>query len=324
MKQDDIVVSVVLLAYNHESYIATAIESVLNQVCSFKFELIIGEDYSIDQTREIVRKYASGFPAIIKSFFSDNTVGAIANELRCLQNSRGKYLAYLEGDDFWTDPLKLQKQVDFLEIHTDYGLVHGDVNHLDQKTGKLTIAYNRTNTIRIPEGNIFEDLMIPAHLIKTMTVCFRRDLFEKYYLGNEEIMKSDWKLIDISIWLTIAKHSKIHYIDEVFATYRLLPESFSRTQNPEKLYLFHQKIYNIRNYFGQSFGCSNETKKEIDAKYWRLLLSDAYNMNDKNIAQKAKDMLQANKIRLTLKEYLMYLSCMNQNARRLIKLISNK
>jgi glycosyltransferase involved in cell wall biosynthesis len=299
-------VSVIMLAYNHEAYVSKAVESILAQITNFDYELIIGEDCSTDKTRDIILDYQKRYPDKVKIITSEINVGAIANELRCLKACVGKYIAYCEGDDYWTDPYKLQKQVNFLEANADYGLVHGDVNHLNQKTGKMIKAFNKTNKIKIPNGDIFEFLLEPSHSIKTMTTCFRKDLLEKYYLSNKEIMNSDWALIDISIWLMLAYHSKIHYFDEVFATYRLLSESASRTKNPEKLYQFHQKIHVIRSYYAKKYDCSEETRIMIEANKYKSILTDAYALKDFNLANMAVEQLKSLKVKLSLKQSLFY------------------
>lgn len=300
--EKEIRVSICCITYNHKNYISQCINSLLMQRADFGFEIIIGEDCSADGTREIVFDYQKKHPEIIKLIISETNIGSYANELRVLQACKGKYIAYCEGDDYWTDPYKLQKQVDFLEANPDYGLVHGDVNHLDQKTGKIIKANNKTNNIKIPNGNIFEFLMKPSHSIKTMTTCFRRDLIEKHYLSNNEIMKSDWAFIDISIWLMFAYHSKIYYFNEVFATYRLLPWSASRTKSPKKLHQFHLKIYNVFLHYSKNYTQDLNIKREVRVSYYKMLMNDAYNLGDKKMQQKAVGKLKNENYQFDFKE----------------------
>tara|TARA_B110000263_G_scaffold248079_1_gene262217 strand:+ start:563 stop:1498 length:936 start_codon:yes stop_codon:yes gene_type:complete len=297
-----------MLAYNQKKFIAQAIEGVLVQKTDFRFELVIGEDSSTDGTREIVHKYQKNYPKQIKVITSENNVGIRDNELRTLEACTGKYVAFCEGDDYWIDIHKLQKQVDFLEGNPDYGLVHGDVDHLDDKSGEITKAFNKKNNVIIPNGDIFDFLMKPSHSIKTTTVCIRKELLEKYYLSNEEIMQSDWALIDISIWLMFAYHSKIHYLDEVMATYRLFQESMSRNINPEKNYKFHQLIHSIRAYFVNNYECSDETRVMIETNKHKSILFDAYGMNDIVLAKSAMAQLKKNNAKIDLKLRVFYLA----------------
>jgi len=303
----EIMVSVIMVTYNHDKYISKAIESVLDQETKFNFELVIGEDSSTDNTRNIIEEYRKKQPNKIRLFSGDKNVGSTQNEITIIKASKGKYLAFCEGDDYWTDSFKLQKQVDFLEANPDYGLVHSDVNHFNQKTGELTIAYNKRNDIVIPSGNIFQFLMDPSHSIKTMTVCLRRDLLSKYYLGNETIMTSNWKMIDISIWLMLSYYSKIKYMDVVTATYRLLPESMSRTQNAVKLNDFHNKIYSIYYYFLNNFCDSEDIRKRINMKYNLMNFNDAYILGDRGLQKLYYTKLKKCNYKFSIKQYIMLL-----------------
>ena len=130
--------SIVTITYNHEPFIAKTIEGVLMQQVNFRIELIIAEDCSTDGTRAICQQYAEQYPALIRLITSESNVGAIANERRAMQAARGKYIAFCEGDDYWTDPLKLQKQVDFLESHPDYSVTFHRCKHYNVETCETT------------------------------------------------------------------------------------------------------------------------------------------------------------------------------------------
>ncbi|WP_256010054.1 glycosyltransferase [Desertivirga xinjiangensis] len=118
----DIKVSICCITYNHEKYIAKAIEGFLNQKTSFKYEILIGEDCSTDNTLAVINDYIKRFPGQIKLITGDKNIGSIRNLVRVFAEVQGKYIAFCDGDDYWTDPLKIQKQVDFLENNLDYTL----------------------------------------------------------------------------------------------------------------------------------------------------------------------------------------------------------
>ena len=111
---NNVTVSVLMITYNHENFIREAIEGVLMQKTDFPIELIIGEDCSTDGTRKIVMEYASKYPDIIRPLLPDSNLGMMKNFIETMQAATGKYIALCEGDDYWTDPYKLQKQVDIL------------------------------------------------------------------------------------------------------------------------------------------------------------------------------------------------------------------
>ena len=120
------VVSILSITYNHEKYIAQAIDSFLMQETDFDFEIVIGEDCSTDNTRQIINQYKEKYPEKIKLLTSASNVGPNHNFLRTFEACQGKYIALCEGDDYWIDPLKLQKQVDFIDNEINVSLVCTD------------------------------------------------------------------------------------------------------------------------------------------------------------------------------------------------------
>src|SRR5438094_537303 len=134
-KQDSFSVSICMITYNHEKFVAEAIESVLKQKTTFPIELVIGDDKSTDSTPAIIKGYAEKYPGILKVRYNKENAGVVLNTVKTIEECSGKYIAMLEGDDYWTDPLKLQKQVDFLEKNPDFACSFHNVMVL--KSGKL-------------------------------------------------------------------------------------------------------------------------------------------------------------------------------------------
>lgn len=120
MSNREIMLTVKMLAYNHEKYIAQAIESIVAQKTEYRYELLIGEDCSTDATREIIRKYKDKYPEIIRVIFHKKNMGCTKNSYSLDVHARGKYIAGCEGDDFWCDEERIQKDVDFLEANPQY------------------------------------------------------------------------------------------------------------------------------------------------------------------------------------------------------------
>jgi glycosyltransferase involved in cell wall biosynthesis len=131
MKDDKVMVSVAVITYRHEEYIRQALDSILMQETNFNYEIVIGEDASPDSTREILLEYKERYPDIIKLILHTHNIGASRNSYEVKKECLGKYVALLEGDDFWTDKNKLQKQVDLLEQNPRWvGIAH---NHYSVK-----------------------------------------------------------------------------------------------------------------------------------------------------------------------------------------------
>src|SRR5574344_1891550 len=120
-------VSICMITYNQGKYIKNAIEGVLMQKTNFDFELIIGEDCSSDNTNSICVEYVEKYPDKIRLISYSENQGMIKNFIRVLEESKGRYIAFCEGDDYWIDPFKLQKQFDFLENNSSYGLIYTGV-----------------------------------------------------------------------------------------------------------------------------------------------------------------------------------------------------
>jgi len=205
-------VSVFMMTYNHEKYIKQALESILMQKTNFDYELVIGEDCSTDNTRKIINEYSDKYPGKFKLLLHEKNIGAIANQIAVLKACTGKYIAICEGDDYWTDPYKLQKQVDFLEANPDFGMVHTNENIVDS-SNKVIFASD-TNK---PSGDVFYDLLKSAFIV-TCSTCFRRDIIHEILdyakINNVKCAFDYW------LWLHIAMRTKIHYMPEITSAYR--------------------------------------------------------------------------------------------------------
>ena len=124
MQSPEVVVSVVMTTYNHEAFLAEAIESVLRQRTTFRYEIVIGEDCSTDRTLELAQRYAANHPDIVRIVRSERNVGWRANYRRTIAAAKGRYIALLDGDDMFIDDEKLQRQVELLEADTTLGMCY--------------------------------------------------------------------------------------------------------------------------------------------------------------------------------------------------------
>lgn len=140
---EQIQVSVICVTYNHEKYIEQALDSILMQKTDFSFEILIGEDCSTDSTREILKRYEKEYPNRFQMYYRDKNLGATKNEYELFMNAKGKYIAALELDDIWTDPLKLQKQYNFLESHQEYIGVAHDFDIIDKDNHVIDNSDNK-------------------------------------------------------------------------------------------------------------------------------------------------------------------------------------
>ena len=309
-------VSVKMITYNHELYIAQAIEGVLMQQTDFPIELIIGEDCSTDRTRGIVLEYQKKHPDIIRIITSEHNVGAIKNGIRTSTATKGKYIAFCEGDDYWTDPLKLEKQVDFLEASPDYGLVHSAADQLIQKKNRL-IKWDKSDSKKIRQGYIFEDLLI-FNFIITLTVCVRRDLVLDY-LDKYKPQEKNWRMGDKPMWLEISKRAQIGYIPESLGVQRLLEYSAMHSPNKEYKMNFVKSSHDVRLFFIEKYGCSATTMKKVLDDYHNRMLHYSFWIGDIGQAKTAFNYLVDNSNKINDKVYLYYWGSKNSFRRFLVR-----
>jgi glycosyltransferase involved in cell wall biosynthesis len=193
--------SVMMITYNHERFIAQAITSVLAQRVNFDYEIVVGEDCSTDGTREILMDFHRRFPDRIVPLLRDQNIGAMRNVEATLASCRGRYLAVLEGDDYWTCEDKLQRQVDFLDAHLDHAICCHRAQVLDE-TAKGWKGVQPRN----PAG---------SYSITSSVV---------YRWGSISVLPSwfsEMKLGDWPLHVLVARSGKIKLFDEVMAVYRV-------------------------------------------------------------------------------------------------------
>jgi len=203
-------VSVVMITYNHERFIAQAIESAVNQQTDFPYEIVIGEDCSTDGTARIVRDYQARYPTLIRALLRTRNLGAHQNFMDTLRNARGEYIALLEGDDYWTDPRKLQKQVEFLDRHPECSTCFHPalVKCEDVQYPQPTIGSDAK------DFSTLEDIL-EVNFVPTLSIMFRARLVATFPDWYHEMPMGDWPLL-----ILLAQHGKLGCIREVMGTYR--------------------------------------------------------------------------------------------------------
>ena len=209
-----LMLSVLMITYNHEKYMRDALDSILKQKLSFDFEIVVGEGCSTDNTRGVLITYKENHPNYFNLILHDKNIGGIQNQIQTTQACKGKYIAIIEGDDYWTDPLKLQKQVDFLESHSDYSICFHPVEIFDQENNKL-IEDNITRKV-IDTTDIKE--LAKGNYIHTPSVMLRNDFVIPSWFAKCPI--GDWTLYMIAV-----RDKKIKRLDDVMAVYRVHDQS---------------------------------------------------------------------------------------------------
>ena len=170
-------VSVCMITYGHEKFIEEAINSILMQQCDFEVELIVANDFSPDRTDEVIQRILNTHPksSWIKYVKQEKNIGMMPNMIAALQSAKGKYIAFCDGDDYWTDPLKLQKQVDFLENNLTYSICWTKYRILDQYVLKGVETFKK---LEFNKGvyNVTLDSLFDPYVVHTSTCLFRNDI----------------------------------------------------------------------------------------------------------------------------------------------------
>jgi glycosyltransferase involved in cell wall biosynthesis len=248
-------VSIFCMVYNHEPFLKECLDGFIMQKCNFEFEIVIGEDCSKDKSREIIVHYAKLFPQKFKLILHEKNVGAAQNQKIVFTNCSGKYIAMCEGDDYWTDPNKLQKQIDFLEANPDYSFSFHDCTVLQENT--------KTQILRIGERQIDEtpDLIsvIEANNIPTASLVFRNLDLEKGPNWFLDITKGDYGLV-----VLLAEKGRGKYFHEAMSVYRLHDGGVWSSQNLEYVYQQDKIFYShLLSYF-EDYHVKKAVRKKIN------------------------------------------------------------
>jgi glycosyltransferase involved in cell wall biosynthesis len=295
----DILIDVAMVTYNHEKYIAQAIKSVLSQKTSFSVRLIIGEDASTDATSQICRSYADQYPDQIVLLQTNKNLGLVKNYEQVFEQCTGKYVAILEGDDYWIDERKLQKQAEMLEADAELGIVHSPSYVLNEDSGKLTPpSKKRINTILNRQGFIY-NILIQDNFIVPLTVLFRRDLLTDK-IDYNFLVKNNVQTIDYSLWLGMSIHSKVGFLEDIVGVYRVLSTSISNSHSIKKQESFYETVKLVGAYYLNSHPIEGFTIKDLEDKINEWLFSRSISLMDYKAAKLYGALISSNSIKMQI------------------------
>lgn len=237
INEHPILVAIHCLVYNHEPYLRQCLDGFVMQKTNFRYAAIVHEDVSTDGSAAIIREYAEKYPDIIMPIFETENQwskqdGSLARIMDDAINATGaKYVAMCEGDDYWTDPYKLQKQVDFMESHPEYvACFHNAI--VDNGRGRSLF-----NSLMENHYPTTEDIIERQWFISTQTLLYR----------NIPLVYPEWtgyvKNGDYLLELMLAKEGKFYYMDDVMAVYRKQGQGFSAQLNASKVDMYDRLIY---------------------------------------------------------------------------------
>jgi glycosyltransferase involved in cell wall biosynthesis len=207
-------VSACIITYNHENYIRECIEGAINQIIDYEYEIVISDDKSSDNTLQICLEYASKYPNLIRILPSESNLGMIGNWIKSISNCKGEYIALCEGDDYWTDPLKLQKQVDILEVNSNLiGCFHNSEERFYRDYSKASTLYLSYPCAR--EFSIYD--LTQLNMVPTASILFRNKLCSELFTKEfSDLSVGDWPL-----HLLNTRNGNYYYIPQVMSVRNL-------------------------------------------------------------------------------------------------------
>ena len=271
-------VSILCLVYNHEPYLKKCLDGFINQKCNFEYEVLIHDDASTDKSAEIIREYEEKYPNIIKPIYQTEnqySKGVKISSIFQYPRAKGEYLAWCEGDDYWTDENKLQKQVDFLDAHPEYiACVHryDTINKIGEKTDIRCFGqYEQKGVYTLDD---FQHYDLPSQIA---TLVARNILTDnmKYTQAFNNVNATG----DVKLFLFLLLNGNIWRMDEVFSVYRIVSEQNSDSWTSsllKKKSVYHKQWKGIRQLekavkkeFGIHFKCD---KRKQQLAYFDILI----------------------------------------------------
>lgn len=274
------IVSIIILTYNQEKTIRQTVESILAQITDYEFEIIIGEDFGLDKTREICKQYVEQYDYVFMPDRSQN-LGIVANWLDCISYAKGEYLMGCAGDDYWHNVNKIQLQVDYMKEHPNCGVLHTDCNVLYHDK-KLSENLLRKHTI--VEGLIQKEIFSGAVKMVAPTFCIRKSLFDQY-IPKDDFVKYKFPVEDWPTLIILSYYSEINYLPVSTVTYRRGHESLSNLGSYKRIVQKYEREKVMYEYLCKMFPDTlHYDENTYDVYVNNILLNLAYKKLDYNSA----------------------------------------
>ncbi len=248
-------ISVIVTTYNQEKTIARTLDSILMQQCHMPIEIIIGEDCSTDGTRAVCQSYAELHPDTIRLIGNDHNKGIQDNYFDCMLAARGEYIGDCAGDDFWTDPLKLEKEVCILEQHPDVMLVHTDWNFYYESDGSTRPSGSQPFPAPITEGRKILKAILTQTARPVVHLCtslYRKAPVLQALHEDEPMFRNKaYGCEDLQVAFVLAEQGNIAYLPDVTLNYSIGHNSISSPDDEIKQFRFKQRTTSLCCYMAQ-------------------------------------------------------------------------
>lgn len=263
MQSKGIVVSVACITYNHAPYIRQCLEGFLMQKTNFPIEIIVHDDASTDGTDDIIREYALKYPELFKVILQEENQYSKGVDVLSLvfERSAGKYIALCEGDDYWTDPLKLQKQVDFLEKHEEFSMCFHRAAIVQEINGPIWLSASQLEAREYSAEELFSTWLVP-----TASILYRRQVNDIPIKHSSDIMNGDIVLV-----LKCCSMGRVMALEDEMSVYRMHAGgvTYSPIFSKERLRRYPKHFISIKRNF-QGLLNKKLLNRRISISYWDL------------------------------------------------------
>ena len=275
-------VSICCITYNHERYIKDALEGFVKQKTDFPFEIIISDDCSTDKTHDIILDYKKKHPNLFRDVSPEANLGVIENWKHVHQEAKGELIAFCEGDDYWTDQYKLQKQATFMLSHSGCGLSITDFQYQNDND------YNNLSEAAFSTLNTFQPKSFIEHLknagyIGPMTWMYRRRVFMQNIQDYNNIKDGT-----LALALDLFGSSEVAYLPDVTAVYRTHSSSAANPNSALKRLEYIKGVYNIQIMYAKKYKCNQETIDNIQMQNYFTSMLLAIECSDQAFIEEAK------------------------------------
>ena len=311
---DKPLISVMILAYNIEEYIEQSVHGALMQECAYSFEIVICDDCSTDNTRNICERLQQEFPDKIRLIFNEENKGVIRNYYETMAQCRGKYVADCSGDDYWIDPKKLQMQADILEKRNDVVLVFTNWKNYTEEYHHMEddIKSNRYNTKQQILDSSDMKLYLNqkrTSLVNINSACFRKEETLKIRSGYAHFFNSKYPSEDFQLIFLMLTQFKIYYLDAETTVYRIRPHSLSKSKDNVRTFDYQYGMAELRFDLGKQFDVrANNYVRLQSVEFFKL----AYKAKRNDLARKAKELIYRYGYTLSLKSKILYYFASNK------------
>lgn len=265
-----------VLTFNQEKTIARTLDSILSQKCTCSFEIIVGDDASTDSTRTICEQYEAKYPDVIKINPLHENYGVVRNYEETLSRCSGTYRMACAGDDWWSNPNKMQLQFDYMEKHRECVVLYGGFTEYYEATGNS----REKKPIRI-NGDLFE-VLLQMNPVCAPTACIRMSALRKY--DFHDFVKEGFLVEDWPNWLALSKYGTFDTMDESLVTYTIAYGTLHNNRKFEARKRYLDNFHKMRKYFISSRGKGDQYDTLIGDVYHKSVGDAAVKYGERKVA----------------------------------------